>query len=121
LLTSRSDLNTFPRDGLLGCCFPFPFSALSLLFRDGDGEEEELASGRSISPPTLERRGKSWIGIVVVVVMVVIPGLTGAVSEETLRPPAAVNTDDDVDVDAAVDANADADTDDVNALGGPSA
>jgi hypothetical protein len=53
--------------------------------------------------------------------MVVIPGLTGAVSEETLRPPAAVNTDDDVDVDAAVDANADADTDDVNALGGPSA
>ncbi len=112
MLTSRSGLNTFPReDGLLGC-FPFPFSVLSLLFCDGDGE---LASGRSISPTALERRGKSWI--VVVVVMVVIPGLTDADSELLLPSPAAVNTG-DVDVDA--DANADTDADDVTVLGDPS-
>jgi hypothetical protein len=53
--------------------------------------------------------------------MVVIPGLTDAVSEETLPPPDAVNIGDNVDVDADVDANADADADDINALGGPSA
>lgn len=97
--------------------FPFPFSVLSFLFCDGDGGE--LASGRSISPTALERRGKSWI--VVVVVMVVIPDLTDAVSETLLPPPpppAAVNTG-DVDVDAGV--NADADTDDVNVLEDPSA
>jgi hypothetical protein len=46
--------------------------------------------------------------------MVVIPGLTAAVSE-TLPPPAAVNTG-DVDVDADI-VNADADADDINALG----
>ena len=113
MLTSRSGLNTFPRDELLRC-FPFPFSVLSLLFGDGDGGE--LASGRSISPPVLERRGKSWI--VVVVVMVVTPDLTDGVSETFPPLPAAVNTG-DVDVDAEV--NADADTDDLTALGDLSA
>jgi hypothetical protein len=83
---------------------------LSLLFCDGDGE---LASGRSISPTALERRGKSWI--VVVVVIVAIPGLTDAVSE-LLPPPRAAADTGDVDVDA--DANGDADA--VTVLGDPS-
>jgi hypothetical protein len=65
---------------------PFPSS---LRFRDG-----ELVSGSSVSPPTLERRGKS--GIVVVVVVVVIPGLIGAASEPA--PPSA-----DVDAAAALE------------------
>jgi len=80
LLTSRSGLNTFPReeDGLLGF-LPFPFFDLSPLFCDGD-DDELAVSGRSIiSPAALERRGKSWI--VVVVVMVVIPDVIDAVSE----------------------------------------
>jgi hypothetical protein len=83
---------------------------LSLLFSDGDSE---LASERSISPPALERRGKSWI--VVVVAMVVILDLTDVIS--ATLPPATVNTG-DVDVDADVNA---ADTDDVTTLGDPSA
>lgn len=88
---------------------------MSLLFCDGDGG---LASERIISPTALERRGKSWIVVVVVMeLMVVIPGLTDAVSETLLLPPAVgVNTG-DVDVDADV-VNADADADDVSVLGG---
>jgi hypothetical protein len=88
---------------------------LSLLFCDGD--DGELASGRNTSP-ALARRGKSWIVVVVVMVRLVIPDLTDAVSETLPPPPAAVNTG-DVDVDA--DVNADADTDDFTTLGDPSA
>jgi hypothetical protein len=64
---------------------------LSYRFRDG-----ELVSGSSVSPPTLERRGRSWIVVVVVVVIVVIPDLIGAASEPD--PPAA-----DVDAEAALE------------------
>jgi hypothetical protein len=92
LLTSRSGLNTFPRDGLFAC-FPFPFSALSYRFRDG-----EPSSEGSVSPAALERRGRSWI-VVVVVVIVVIPD---AVSEAA-PPPAAANTEADVDAAAALE------------------
>jgi hypothetical protein len=117
LLTRRSGLNTFPRVGLFACFpFPFPFSfsfsVLSRRFRDDGG----LASGSSVvSPATLERRGRSWI--VVVLVIVVIPDLIDAVSEALLP---ATNTG-DVDVDADADnanADTDADVDDV-ALGDP--
>ena len=72
LLTSRSGLNTFPRDGLFAC-FPFPFSALSDRFRDG-----EPTSGSCVSPATLERRGRSCIVVVVVVIVVIPDAASGA-------------------------------------------
>ena len=94
------------RDRLLGCIlFPVVFSATVTVTLPPGGasrhpRSNDVARARSV----------------VVVVRVVIPDLTDAVSE-TL-PPTAANTG-DVDVDANV--NAEADTDDLAVLGDPSA
>lgn len=90
LLTSRSGLNGFPRDGTFvsfALPFPFPLPVLELSDRFGDSEPPALVSGCSVSPGTLERRARRGIIVVVVVVVITLDASSG----DGDKPPPGTN------------------------------
>ena len=105
LLTSRSGLNAFARDGLfVSFALPLPLPAFE--FSDRFGDIGPLVSGCSVSPALLERRGRCGITVVVVVVVVVVtlgafPEIIDESSADRLPPGTnavddGANADDDV-------------------------